>query len=78
MSWTFPGRTSETHSGIPRSEIIAWMLPPKSWVFPLYHKSMVLPLDRNCFEVQPVGVDDLAVEDEVGHAVAVGAVERVV
>ena len=43
-SWTLPGSASETHSGMPRGVNNAWMFPPKSWVFPEYHTSIVSPL----------------------------------
>lgn len=35
-------------------------------------------LAGNGFEVEPVGVDDLAVEDEVGQALGLGALEGLV
>ena len=43
MSWTPPGSTSETHSGMPRGVNSAWMLPPKACVLPEYQRSISLP-----------------------------------
>jgi hypothetical protein len=58
--------------------MIAWMLPPKSWVLPAYHRSISFAFLGDGLDVEPVGVDDLAVEDEVGAAVGLRARERVV
>jgi hypothetical protein len=53
------------------------MLPPKSRVLPEYQASMVLPFLLRVF-TQPVGVDDLPVEHDVGPALVVAAGQRVV
>ena len=43
MSWVPPGRTGETHSGMPRGLNRAWMFPPKPWALPEYQRSISLP-----------------------------------
>ena len=43
MSWTPPGRTAETHSGMPPGVNSAWMLPPKPWALPEYQRSISRP-----------------------------------
>jgi hypothetical protein len=43
MSCTEPGSACETHSGNPLGAITAWMLPPRVWALPEYHRSMTSP-----------------------------------
>src|SRR5262249_38072196 len=60
--------------GMPFGLMIAWMLP-RSRGFPGVPQVDLLALLGNGFDVEPVGVDDLAVEDEVGQAVGLGSVK---
>ena len=54
------------------------MLPPWAWAFPEYHRSICCPFDAHGLLAQAVGGEELAVQDDVTHAVVLGLLQGLV
>ncbi|WP_285703264.1 hypothetical protein [Microtetraspora sp. NBRC 16547] len=69
MSTTPPGSTSLVQMGKPSGSHRAWTLPPKSPVLPENQGVDGFAFHAGGLHAAAVGVEDFAVEDEVGDAV---------